>query len=270
MLWLSPTGLLFTLLLALSQLVLAPASRAEDKPIIVFAAASLRNALDDVAARYASTSGRRVAVSYAASSVLARQILAGAPAQLLISADRDWMDYLEKNAAIVPVARRPLLGNALVLVAPKESTVQTILRPGANLTPLLAGGRLAVAETSSVPAGKYAKAALEHLGMWESLQGHLAQASDVRAALALVARGEAPLGIVYASDAAAEPSVRVIGTFPAGSHPPIVYPAALTREVRDEAATSFMAFLSSGAAGAVFARHGFKSLTCADDCRHTN
>lgn len=262
--------LIAALVLVLSQFAQTEGPHAEGKPIIVFAAASLKNALDDVADHYATATGHRVVVSYAASSMLAKQILAGAPAQVFISADQAWMDHLEKNAAIVPTTRRPLLGNSLVLIAPKDSTVQMSLRPGEDLTPLLEGGRLAVAETSSVPAGKYARAALESFGIWPSLQGKLAQASDVRAALALVGRGEAPLGIVYASDAAAEPAVRIVATFPADSHPEIVYPAALTREAHDEDARAFLAFLSSDTAGAVFARYGFRSLTCVDDCRRSN
>lgn len=258
------------LILAVAQLVVSMASRAEDEPVLVFAAASLKNALDDVAGRYQSATGRAVVVSYAASSTLAKQILAGAPAQIFISADQGWMDLLEKNDAIVPATRQPLLGNELVLVAPKDAVADISLRPGVDLMPQLGDGRLAVAETSAVPAGKYARAALEHLGIWSTLENRLAQAPDVRAALALVARGEAPLGIVYASDAAAEPDVRVLATFPPDTHAPIVYPAALTREAKDERAAAFLDYLSSREAAAIFGRHGFKTLTCANDCNKTN
>lgn len=255
---------------AASQLAFSSGPRAEGKPIVVFAAASLKNALDDAIARYASAADHRVVVSYAASSTLAKQIVAGAPAQLFFSADQDWMDFLEKNDALAPGTRQQLLGNALVLIAPKDTPVQVTLGPGVDLTSPLNGGRLAVAETTSVPAGKYAKAALTHFGIWAAVEPHLAQAANVRAALALVARGEAPLGIVYATDAAAEPAVRVVATFPADAHPAIVYPVALTKEAASQDASDFLAFLASKTAATIFARHGFTSLACGQGCRDTN
>ena len=258
------------LALAASQLALSSPTRAESKTITVFAAASLKNALDEVAARFVGATGNRVVISYAASSTLGKQVLAGAPADVFISADQAWMEHLEKNNAIEPASRKPLLSNALVVIAPQESTAQLTLSEGFDLKPLLGDGRLAVAETTSVPAGKYAKAALEHFGAWQSLEPRLAQAPDVRAALALVARGEAPLGIVYASDAAAEPAVRVVATFPAASHPEIVYPIALTREATAVEAAQFVAFAAGIDAANIFARHGFTSLTCDADCRKTN
>lgn len=261
---------LAAILTLVAPLLAMNVSRAENRDIVVFAAASMKNALDEVSARYEAQTSKNVVISYAASSTLAKQILAGAPAQVFISADQDWMSFVEQNGAILPGSRRELLGNSLVLIAPKESTAQISIGPGFDLRSQLGDGRLAVAETTAVPAGRYAKAALTHFGVWTSLEDRLAQAVNVRAALALVARGEAPFGIVYATDAAAEPAVRVIATFPADAHPAIVYPAALTKDVIGEDAADFLAFASSTTAAAIFARHGFKSRICANDCRNTN
>lgn len=231
-----------------------PAVRAQSP--VVFAAASLRNALDEIAA----TAPVKPVVSYAASSALARQIEGGAPAQVFISADLDWMDYLDQRKLIQSATRRNLLGNKLVLVAPSATASSIAIQKGFGLAGLLGYGRLAVGDPQHVPAGRYAKEALEKLGVWESVSGRLAPAENVRVALALVARGETPLGIVYATDAAAEPKVRVVGAFPDGLHARIVYPAALTTSARGPEAGAFLQRLSTPAARAVFEKHGFTPL----------
>ena len=233
-------------------LVVASAAQAQDR-LLVFAAASLKNALDEASSAYARN---RVIVSYGASSTLAKQIENGAPAEIFISADRDWMAYLERRGLVAAGTRRDLLGNRLVLVAPRAQPVKLEPAPGFPIARALGKGRLALAEPASVPAGKYAKAALENLGVWPQLTGRIAPADNVRAALALVARGEAPLGIVYRSDAQAEPAVMVAGVFPAGSHPAIVYPAAALKGAK-RGASAFLAFLSSANARAIFEKHGF-------------
>ena len=239
-------------------MVAAPQARAADQDVLVFAAASLKNALDDVIGLYGKENDTKVTVSYAASSALAKQIEQGAPAQLFISADLDWMDYLQERHLIAEGTRKNLLGNSLVLVAGKDSKQGDVaIGPGFDLATLLGDGRLAVGEVKAVPAGRYAKASLEHLGAWSGVEGKLAQAENVRAALALVARGEAPLGIVYKTDAASDPTVTIVGTFPADSHPPIIYPAALTTAGANDAALGFLAFLSTPAAKTVFEKHGF-------------
>lgn len=246
-------------LLLLATLAL-PAGAQEKAPLTVFAAASLKESLDEAAAAYQQKTGQPVRVSYAASSALARQIEQGAPADVFFSADLEWMDYLQQRGKVAAAQRHNLLGNALVLVAPKASPVKVDLaRPGAVLAGLK-GGRLALGQTSSVPAGKYARAALEKLGQWDSLSTHLAESESVRAALMLVARGEAPLGIVYRSDAQAEPAVRVVATFPAGSHPPIVYPVAALTGAQQATAAAFVHWLSSAEARAIFRRRGFTLL----------
>jgi molybdate transport system substrate-binding protein len=227
--------------------------------LLVFAAASLKNALDAAAAAWHRETRKQAVVSYAASSMLAKQIANGAPADLFISADRQWMDYLEQRKLIRPQTRIDLLGNSLVLVAPKDSTVRATVGPGFPLVRLLGDGRLAMAEPRAVPAGIYGKTALEKLGVWPSVKDRLAVAADVRAALALVARGGAPLGIVYKTDAAVEPGVKIVGVFPADSHPQIVYPMALTVQARPDAA-GFETYLRGDAAGALFAEQGFTVL----------
>lgn len=229
-------------------------------PVLVFAAASLKNALDAAVQAYAAQGGGRITVSYGASSALARQIEAGAPAQLFISADLEWMDYLEQRSLIDPASRRKLLANRLVLIAPSASRLSVTIAPGFPLRSLLHGGRLALADPAGVPAGLYAKAALEKLGVWASVADRLAPAENVRVALAFVARGEAPLGIVYATDARVEPRVRVVATFPADSHPPIVYPVALTSAAGAQRARGFERFLGSPEARAIFERWGFTPL----------
>jgi molybdate transport system substrate-binding protein len=248
-----------TLVLA-SALWLAPASiRAADPPVLVFAAASLKDALDQVVPILEREARAGVRVSYAGSPALARQIEAGAPADLFISADRDWMDYLAARDLVQPATEVVLLGNRLVLVAPAERPIALRIAPGFALRQALGTGRLAVADPASVPAGRYARAALEKLGVWEAVADRLAPAENVRVALLFVARGEAPLGIVYATDARVEPRVTVVDTFPAGTHPTIVYPAALTRVARS-GASRVLAALRGPAARAVFERQGFLFL----------
>jgi molybdate transport system substrate-binding protein len=222
----------------------------------VFAAASLKDALDENVAVYRAGTSERVVVSYAASSALARQIEAGAPADLFISADLEWMDYLQQRRLIKPETRRNLLRNRLVLIAPADSKVSAEIAPGFPLAKLLGNGRLAMANPDAVPAGKYGKAALEALGVWRDVQSRLASTENVRAALVLVARGEAPLGIVYRTDAAAEPKVRVVGLFPESTHPPIVYPIAVTAGAKP-AVAAFLTWLSKPEARAIFQKHGF-------------
>jgi molybdate transport system substrate-binding protein len=235
-------------------------SSARANDILVFAAASLKNGLDDAVALYEKEGGARVKVSYAASSALAKQIENGAPADIFISADLDWMDHLEKRKLIKPGTRRNLLGNRLVLVAPATSAVQVEIKPNLPLAALLGDGRLAIADPDSVPAGKYAKAALEKLGVWSAVEGKLARAENVRAALFFVSRQEAPLGIVYATDAAADNGVKIVAAFPEGTVPPVVYPAALTAAGANPAAAKFLDFLSSAEARPLFEHQGFTVL----------
>jgi molybdate transport system substrate-binding protein len=228
--------------------------------VTVFAAASLKNALDDVAKTYEAKTGDKVITSYAASSALAKQIESGAPADIFFSADLDWMDYLQQKNLIDTASRRTLLGNTLVLIAPKNSTVSlTIEKNFPLLQALGADGKLAMAGVDSVPAGKYGKAALTYLGVWDAVSPRVGQAENVRAALAFVARGEAPLGIVYATDAKAEPAVRVVGTFPEESHPKIEYPVALLAKAKPEA-RKFLDFILSPEAARSFEAQGFSIL----------
>jgi len=237
-----------------------PAAPAAAKDLLVFAAASLKNALDDIDASYRKDTGKGVTVSFAASSALAKQIDAGAPADVFISADLDWMDYLAKKNLIKPDSRGNLLGNSIVLVAPADSKIMAKIGPGFPLASLLGDGRLAMANTQSVPAGKYGKAALESLGVWASVKDRVAQAENVRAALLLVSRGEAPLGIVYKTDVAADPQVRIVDSFPDDSHPPIVYPVAVIAASANPDAASYLAYLKSPAAAALFEKQGFTVL----------
>lgn len=233
---------------------------AEDKTITVFAAASMKNALDEIDAAYTARTGVKFSVSYAASSVLAKQIEQGAPADVFVSADTDWMDYAISKKTINEASRVNLLGNSIVLIAPKESKVDNVtIAPGFDLAKLAGDGRIATGDVKSVPAGKYAKAALEKLGAWQAVEPKFAMAESVRAALTLVARGEAALGIVYATDAKVEPGVKVVGTFPAESHPAIVYPVAATTTARPET-NDYLAFLRSTAAKTILEKYGFKFL----------
>ena len=229
--------------------------------VLIFAAASLKPALDTILARPDIAAIGNVKVSYAASSQLARQIEAGAPATLFISADQDWMDWLAARKLIVAGSRADLVGNALVLIAPKDSTTQLAINPDFDLPGALgAHGRLALAEPNSVPAGKYAKAALTHLGIWSEVDSRIVAADNVRAALNFVARGEAPLGIVYRSDAASEPSVRVVATFPAATHAPIVYPIAIVAGHDSAAARALLDRLRGAPEQAILRGYGFDIL----------
>lgn len=236
----------------------AAARTAQAEDITVFAAASLKTALDRIAAGWKAETGNTAVISYAGSSQLARQIEEGAPADLFVSADEAWMDALQKGGLIQPGSRGDLLGNALVLVAPK-GTAPVAIAKGFDLAGLLGENRLAMALVDSVPAGKYGKAALTSLGVWGAVAPKVAQADNVRAALALVATGEAPYGIVYATDAAAESRVAVVGTFPEDSHPPIIYPAALTSGAKP-AAADFLSYLKGPKARAAFEGQGFTVL----------
>jgi molybdate transport system substrate-binding protein len=228
------------------------------KPVIVFAAASLKNALDGVALAWQKETGQVAKVSYAASSALAKQIEADAPADIFISADEDWMDYVAGKGLIRPETRSNLLGNTLVLIAPKDGAGAVDLTPVA-LAKALGEGRLATGSVESVPAGKYGKAALEKLGLWAGVSNRLAQADSVRAALLLVSRGEAPLGIVYRTDAAADPNVKIVATFPDGSHPPIIYPIALTKKA-NAASAALLSYIRSPKAAPFFETQGFTVL----------
>lgn len=230
-----------------------------EKPVTVFAAASLKNALDEVGTVYAARTGGAARFAYASSPAIARQIEQGAPADVYISADGDWMDYLAGKGLIVLSSRRDLLSNRLALIAPAGSAVSLKIGKGLPLARALGAGRLAVAGPD-VPAGRYARAALTHLGVWTSVSGRLAQAENVRAALQYVARGESPLGVVYDTDARVEPRVRIVGLFPQASHPRIVYPAALVAGSNSPQAAGFLSFLSGPEAGAVFRKHGFVVL----------
>jgi molybdate transport system substrate-binding protein len=233
---------------------------AEDKTITVFAAASMKNALDDVDAAYAAKTGVKIVASYAASSALAKQIEQGAPADIFVSADTDWMDYVASRKSINEGTRINMLGNSIVLIAPKDSAIGDVtISQGFDLAKLAGNGKIATGDVGAVPVGKYAKAALEKLGAWQSAEPKFAMAESVRAALTLVARGEAALGIVYSTDAKVEPGVKIIGTFPADSHPPIIYPVAATTTAKPEAG-SYLAFLRSSAAKAIFEKYGFTYL----------
>jgi molybdate transport system substrate-binding protein len=243
--------------LAVLPLVGLGPARAADE-VTVFAAASLKNALDDVVAAYQAKTGKTMLISYAASSALAKQIEAGAPADIFFSADLAWMDYLQERGLIRSDTRHTLLGNEIVLVAPTDSGVTATIAAGMDLAGLLGpDGRLAMANVDSVPAGRYGKAALEALGIWPSVADRIVQADNVRSALAFVAEGEAPLGIVYRTDANSEPKVRVVGTFPPDSHPPILYPVAITASSTDEDARAFFDFMRSETARPAYEKQGF-------------
>ena len=246
--------------LALALSFLPGIAQAQEN-VVVFAAASLKNALDEIAATWSKDTGKSAPkISYGASPTLAKQIEQGAPADLFISADLDWMDYVAAKNLIKADTRFNLLGNKIVLIAPKASKTTTVAIKGADLAKALNGGRLSMANVDSVPAGKYGKAALEKLGAWNDVKDQIAQPENVRAALLLVARGEAPLGIVYATDAAAEPNVRIVATFPEDSHAPIIYPAALTKDAKNADAKAFLDFLRSAKARASFEKQGFTVL----------
>lgn len=247
--------------LALATVLVATiASPALAEEVVVFAAASLKNALDAVAADFQAETGNTVTISYAGSNALAKQIIEGAPADIFISAAVNWMDEVEKAGLVAPDTRADLLGNTLVLVAHGKDARPVAIGEGLDLKALLGDGKLSMAMVDSVPAGQYGKESLERLGLWPAVEASVAQSENVRAALALVSTGEAPYGIVYASDAVADPDVTVVGTFPNDSHKAIVYPAALMTGAADAADKAFFEALSSDAADAKFTEQGFAIL----------
>jgi molybdate transport system substrate-binding protein len=264
MLWrtvvLKRSPIIAALAAALAIALLPHAAKAQDRSITVFAAASMKNALDDVNAAFTKQSGVKVVVSYDASSALMKQIEGGAPADVFVSADLKWMDYGSQKKLIKDDSRVNLLGNALVLIATKDSKIGNVtIGPGFDLAKLAGDGRIATGDVAAVPVGIYAKAALQKLGIWDAVEPKMAMAANVRAALTLVARGEAPLGIVYATDAKVEPGVKVIGVFPESSHDPIIYPAAATTGAKPDV-TPYLAFLRSAAAKTIFESYGFTFL----------
>ena len=234
--------------------------RAQEKSITLFAAASLKTVLDELNLLFAERRGIKVVASYAATPALVRQIEQGAPADVFVSADLEWMDYAAQKKLLKEGTRFNLLGNRLVLIAPKDAKIdQATIGPGFNLARLAGDGRIVTGDVRAVPAGKYAKAALEKLGAWAAAEPKLAMVENVRVALALVARGEAALGIVYETDAKAEPNVKIVGRFPANSHPPIIYPAALTAGANPESA-AYLTVMGWYTAQVFFERHGFTYL----------
>src|SRR5215510_1912495 len=250
-------GFLFALVLC--GCLNSPAA-AEDKTLTVFAAASMKNALDDIDAAFTAKTGVKVSASYAASSTLAKQIEQGAPADIFVSADTDWMDYAVGKKTINEPTRINLLGNSIVLIAPKDSKIDNVtIGQGFDLAKLAGDGKIPTGDVKSVPVGKYAKAALEKLGAWQAAEPKFAMADSVRAALTLVARGEAALGIVYSTDAKVEPGVKIVGTFPPDSHPAIIYPVAATATAKPEA-VAYLAYLRSMTAKAIFEQYGFTFL----------
>ena len=245
-----------------AAMALAPRpALAQSKIITVFAAASLQDTMKAIGADYERRTGTKVSFSFAGSSVLAKQIAQGAPADVFVSADPQWMDYLQGKGLLAAGTRADLLTNHLALIAPKDSGVRLKIARGFPLAQALgAGGRLAMADPDAVPAGLYGKAALTRLGVWPQVQDRIAIGENVRAALIFVARGEAPLGIVYDTDAKVDPRVRIVDLFPEDSHPPIRYPGAALKQAADPDAARFLAYLREPAAEAVFARYGFTVL----------
>ena len=240
---------------------LAQQAAAQGKDVVVLAAASLKNALDEASAAWARETGKSIRISYAASSALARQVEGGIPADIFISADVPWMDYVAERKLIKPASRSDFLGNQIVLIAGKDSRIDLKIDNGFDLRGALGkDGRLAMGSVDAVPAGRYGKAALEYLGVWPSVSDRIAQAESVRMALALVSRGEAPLGIVYTTDAASDPAVRIVGAFPAGSHPAIIYPMALLASSTNPDAQVFVDYLKTSAAKPFFEKQGFTVL----------
>ena len=246
------TTLLFALLLPL---------KSSAETLTIFAASSLKNALDEIVTLYQADSKDTLIVSYAGSSALARQIEMGAPADIFISANETWMDYLQERKMILSESRFDLTNNSLVLIGNPTQTAISIVNPELKLSDYLSGSYLAMALTSAVPAGIYGKQALTSLGLWQDIETQIAQADNVRAALALVATGEAPLGVVYNSDAVAEPRVKILATFPTDSHAPIRYPAAITDLGNKSPAEKFLKFLRSSATTAILERNGFSEAT---------
>lgn len=238
----------------------SPGANSELKPVLVFAAASLKSGLDPITKRWQAETGNAVTVAYAASPALARQIEAGAPADLFASADVRWMDWAEEKKLIDPASRVALLGNALVLIAPRDAIVDLSIEKGFGLAAAIGDGKLATGEPIAVPLGTYAKAALTSLGVWDAVAPKIAATDSAASALAFVAREEANFGIVYKTDALSEPLVKVAGTFPAESHPPIVYPFALTSTARNPRASELLAYLRSPAAAVIWEGQGFVRL----------
>ena len=245
----------FLIPFVLTLMVFSMPAAAEE--ITAFAAASLTNVLSEAGQAFGQKEKHTVTFSFASSSTLAKQIENGAPANLFLSADLDWMDYLEQRKLIADGSRVDLLGNRLVMIAPANSTLTLDLKPGVDLSGLLSGGLLATGDPDHVPVGKYARQALEKLGTWKGIEGRIARVDNVRAALALVERAECPLGIVYATDAVTSPKVKVVGVFPADSYSPIVYPAALVKGKDTPAARRLLEFLKSPDAKPIFEKHGF-------------
>jgi molybdate transport system substrate-binding protein len=240
---------------------LAPQVAAQGKDVVILAAASLKNALDEASAAWTRQTGKSTRISYAASSALAKQIEGAIPADVFISADVPWMDYVGERKLIRPASRSNFLGNQIVLIAGKDSKVELKIDKGFNLRGALGNdGRIAMGNVDAVPAGKYGKAALDYLGVWPSVADRVAQAENVRMALTLVSRGEAPLGIVYKTDAASDPAVRIVGAFPADSHPAIIYPMALLSTSTNPDAQAFIDYLKTPAAGPFFEKQGFTVL----------
>jgi molybdate transport system substrate-binding protein len=238
----------------------AAAQGTQLEALTVFAAASLKNALDDTNAAFTKATRIKVTASYAASSALAKQIEQGAPADIFVSADLQWMDYADAHKLIKPDTRINLLGNRLVLIAPMDSKLDKVeIAQGFDIAKLAGDGRIAVADVKAVPAGLYAKAALEKLGAWKAAEPKLAMAENVRATLAFVARDETPVGIVYETDAKVEPKVKIVGVFPDGSHPPVTYPVAATATAKADTG-KYLVFLRSGMAKAIFEKYGFSFL----------
>jgi len=246
-------------IVALVQLGAVHAGEPKHPELLVLAAASLTNVLGDLSADWQRASGVTVKLSFAASSVMARQIEAGGKADVFVSADQEWMDYLQSRGLIEKRTRRDLVGNRLVLIAPADSKIELKIAPGFPLMAALGSGRLATGDPDTVPVGRYARSALISLGIWDVIQDRLVRADNVRSAMMFVARGEVPLGITYATDALVDPKVRIVDTFPANTHAPITYPAAVVNGARVEA-LPFVEFLGSAPARDIWKRYGFTQL----------
>ena len=254
-----PATFLAAWVVAMVQIGTVHAAAPKQPELLVFAAASLTNALGDLSTDWQKTSGVTIKLSFAASSVLARQIEAGGKADVFISADQEWMDYLQTRGLIEKPTRRNLVGNRLVLIAPADSKIELRIAPGFPLASALAGGRLATGDPDTVPVGRYARSALTSLGLWDEIQDRLVRADNVRSAMMFVARGEVPLGIVYTTDALADQKVRIVDTFPANTHTPITYPAAVVDGAHSEA-QPFIAFLGGADARDTWKKYGFVEL----------
>ena len=254
-----PPGFLLACVAAMACMGSARADDAKKPELLVFAAASLTNVLGELAPAWQQASGVGVKLSFAASSVLARQIEAGSNADAFISADQEWMDYLQSRNLLDRSSRVNLVGNRLVLIAPADSKIELMIERGFALGDALAGGRLATGDPDTVPVGRYARSALTSLGVWDQVADRMVRADNVRSAMLFVSRGEVPLGIVYTTDAAVDPKVRIVDTFPENSHAPITYPAAATRGAKAEA-KAFVLFLKSEAARVAWRKYGFLEL----------